>query len=137
MFMNIEISTENGETTQVPMNANAATVIRYKTIFNEDLTKNIVNVMHSLTTKSMDNDDEKIEAIGELDTDTISKLGYVMNMQALNKTKEANREDYIDWLGKFSPIAFIECAGDIISLYFGQKIGTSNPKKEDAPQIES
>ena len=138
MKIEIEITTVDEEKMPVLMTANAATVIRYRNVFNEELPKSINGVIKALYgDRNAEGEDEMLDVLNDVDTDTISKLGYIMHKQATNEIKDANKEDYINWLCQFSSIAFIESSVEIISLYFGQKVGTSNPKKEDAPQIES
>lgn len=138
MIINVEISTADGEKATVPMMANAATVIRYRSIFHEELQTKITDVVKNLAGSNANvKEEDMLSVFGQLDIDTISKLAYVMNMQAVGQIKQANNEDYIDWVSQYGPIAFIEVAADIIAIYFDQKMGTSNPKKEDAPQIES
>lgn len=137
MYSKIELTTEAGETKAVEMMANAATVIRYKAIFHEDLQKSITKVLSNLYGSNAKTDEEGLEVYGDIDTEVISKLAYVMNKQAEDGIKKASLEDYINWLEGFEPMAFISSAGSIIALYFGQKVGTSNPKKADAQQIES
>lgn len=143
MYAVIEMSGADDNKVSVELLANAATVVRYKMIFHEDLQKVITPIIAGLADgaqdKSIDSytDDEKLSVFGDFDSEAISKLAYVMNKQALGDTKSANVLEYMDWLEGFSPIAFTESAADIIMLYFGQKVGTSNPKKSDAPQKES
>lgn len=137
MFAEIELKNTEETAESVEMTANAATVIRYKMVFGKDLQKDLTPVLQGLNSRNADEDSEKLGALGDIDTEIISKLAYIMHKQALNEINRANIEDYISWLEKFSSTAFLEGAGDILSLYFGQKVGTSNPKKSTAPQIES
>lgn len=137
MFTEIELTTVDEEKKSVAMTANAATVIRYKLVFGRDLQKDITPVILSLNGKDTANDEEKLGTLGDIDTEVMSKIAYIMHKQAVKEVNKANVENYVAWLEEFSPMAFIESAADIISLYFGQKVGTSNPKKDTAPQIES
>lgn len=69
----------------------------------------------------------------------VSELAYVMNRQAQAK-EECNMtyasrmgiDDYIAWLDGYDSMSFLTGAIDFISLYIGNKQGSSTPKKEDA-----
>lgn len=132
MYTTIALTAENEEKIDVEMAANAATVIRYKAVFHEDLQKDITPVLESLYKDAEAN----INAYGDINTEVLSKMAYIMHMQATDGIKKANYDSYMDWISGFGPMAFIEGAAEIIALYFGQKVSTSNPKKEGAPQIE-
>ena len=64
--------------------ANAATPIRFKMTFNGDLLKDLTPEEVNYT---------------EL-PDTVSKLAYIMNKQALGETSDLSVENYIDWMEK-------------------------------------
>lgn len=91
--------------------ANAATPFRYKQIFRKDL----LTILGNENTTG-----DSIEAVME--------LSYVMSKQAekvdMNKL---NYDEFITWLEGFSPMAFIDKAEELLSVYTDSTVGTSAP----------
>lgn len=112
-----------GKTTR--LHSNAATPIRYKTIFKKDLMIEISKMQKGESSES-----EIYELPG--------KLAFIMNMQA-EKTKEElgklSEEDYYSWLEDFEgAMCFVDKTTEIISIYMGNVKGDSTSKKaEDLP----
>lgn len=109
--------------------ANAATPVRYKMVFRQDLMVEL-NQINKAT-----RDDAEV-------TDIISRLAYVMARQADSKDEnfdmgKANADDYIDWLEEFGPTDFLRASEAIIELYFGDMRGNSKPKKGKGRQTEN
>lgn len=106
MHKEIEIDGRNVEFT-----ANAATPFRFKQVFRKDL----LTILGS-----GGNEGESIEAV--------MQLAFIMAKQA-EKTdmNKLNEEMFITWLEGFSPMAFIDKAEDILSVYTDSTLGTSTP----------
>lgn len=93
--------------------ANAATPIRYKQVFNEDLLK----VAQEL---------ENADYYG-----VVTKLAYIMHAQADGKGyKGMSFDAFADWLEGFSSMAFMNVAEDIINLWTESEETKSRPKKQ-------
>ena len=68
--------------------------------------------------------------------DLYRRLAFVMAKQAETKCNRKelsalNEDSYLDWLDQFSYDDFSEAMEDIISVYEGQKVSTSEEKKEE------
>lgn len=101
--------------------ANAATPLRYKMIFGEDL----------LTTLQKRKDEETLTEIGE----TVSKLAYIMSKQNEGTASDATFEDYLNWLETVDdPMAFTTGASDILQFYMQNVKTTSTPKNARGPR---
>lgn len=112
MYKEIKLETPTGEERTVPMLANAATPIRYKMIFGKDLLKSAIN------------------SDGDIDTEIISKLAYLMSKQSAKVDLRAlNDDDYIGWLEDFDSMAFVENAKEIFNIYLSSKGNSSKQKK--------
>lgn len=112
MYKELKLETPTGEERTIPMLANAATPIRYKMIFGKDLLKSAIS------------DD------GELDTEIVSRLGYLMNKQSAKiDLRTLNEEDYVSWLEDFDSMAFVENAKEIFNVYLSSKGNSSKSKK--------
>ena len=112
MYGEIKLCDPKGEQRTVPMLANAATLIRFKQLFKVDLLTSVLN----------DN--------GDFDADIISKMGYVMAMQAGKADMNAlNMEKYIAWLEEYDSMTFIENANEIFAIYSGSRNNSSKAKK--------
>lgn len=97
---------------EMEFSANAATPIRYKQIFGRDLLREA---------QDTENSDYY---------EMITQLAYVLNRQG-NKIgfKDTTFGDYVEWLEKFSPMAFIDVADDIIGVWTDSEKTNSKPKK--------
>ena len=92
--------------------ANAATPIRFKQIFKTDLMR-------------MFQDTESVEYY-----EAVTQLAYVMNAQAeKNGFNGKSFDDYCTWLEGFTPMAFINVAEEIVSVWTDSEATTSTPKK--------
>lgn len=112
MYGEVVLKSPNGEKRTVPMVANAATLIRYKQLFNADLLSGMIN------------------AEGNFDVDVVSKLAFVMAKQAAKADMKAlNMNLYIEWLEEFDSMAFIENINEIVGIYSGSKGNSSKQKK--------
>lgn len=99
----------------VPMEANAATPIRYKMLFKKDLLAEFQNA----------------EADNSRVSDMIPELAYIMAMQAGHENLSGKTfEDYIEWLEQFGPLDLLNAGGEIAALYIENTQETSTPKKK-------
>ena len=111
MYREITVGKES-----IPMNANAATPIRYRHVFKGDVLK-------------------EFQSLGEDNTsvaiETISQLAFIMARAAdgsdMNKL---NEEQYMEWLEQFEPFDIANASEDIVSLYVGNTEGMSEVKKK-------
>ena len=90
--------------------ANAATPIRFKQIFGEDIMKIA---------------QDENEYYG-----TVTKLAYIMHAQAEGKGyKSMSFDAFAEWLEGFSAMAFINHADEIIGIWANSEETKSRPKK--------
>lgn len=131
MYKKITMHNAKGEEIEVEFLANAATPLRYKSIFRKDLLTQFANA------KSEDNDKIK------LDIDFLPELAFLMSMQAeafsnpevkLDKLTPGN---LVDWLERFDSFEIESHAEDILNVYYGNTDTTSTSKKNTDEQIES
>lgn len=120
----------NEEPTQLL--ANAATPLRYKHVFEDDLLTEIANAHKT---------DENGREIYQIDF--ISELAFIMAMQAnalsdkTIKLEKLNYEKYVDWLEQYDGMAFESAAGDIMNVYVGNAVSDSKSKKNTEGQSEN
>lgn len=120
----------NEEPTQLL--ANAATPLRYKHVFEDDLLTEIANAHKT---------DENGREIYQIDF--ISELAFIMAMQAdalsdkTIKLEKLNYEKYVDWLEQYDGMAFESAAEDILNVYVGNAVSDSKSKKNTEGQSES
>lgn len=120
----------NEEPTQLL--ANAATPLRYKHVFQDDLLTEIANARKT---------DENGREIYQIDF--ISELAFIMAMQAealsdkAIKLEKLNYEKYVDWLEQYDGMAFESAAEDILNVYVGNAVSDSKSKKNTEGQSES
>lgn len=102
--------------TMVTLEANAATPWRFKNVFHEDLLRLLNQTV----------DDEMLAV------DTISRLAYVMMMQAEGDTKNATEDKFIAWLEGFEPETFMDTDTlfGILGVYNSQAIKSVEAKKK-------
>lgn len=104
---------------EVELAANAATPIRYASVFHEDPMKMFNEIQKT--------DDAEGSASG-----LIMRLCFIMAMQAKRKDlSRVSEEDYITWLEDFEVMDFVDAANDIMAVYLGNKNMFSDPKKKD------
>lgn len=99
--------------------ANAATPIRYKMVFGDDL----MVAFNQMDSKKRDT--------GEI-LNVVSQLAYIMNRQADCDKRELatmSKESFIEWLEDFGPMDLVNASKDIIEMYLGTTGTTSTPKK--------
>lgn len=112
--------------TQTAFVSNAATALRYKQIFKRDLLKDLGRLDGK-------EDIERLDAI-----EYITKLAYVMNMQAQNRIKEASEDNYVDWLENFEEQDFQneDTIMRILGIWNKNLTPTSEQKNAQSPQQE-
>ena len=106
---------------EVNLLANAATPIRYKMVFGED----VMVAFNQITNEKRDS--------GEI-LDIVSQLAYIMNAQAImnrDELKKLNRETFIEWLEDFGAMDFVNASEEIINTYLEQS-GTESKSKNAA-----
>lgn len=113
MYKEVKLKDPYGNNVTVPMLANGATPIRYRAVFHADILTGILA-----------ND-------GEIDYEVVSKLAYLMAMQA-NKQVDMSTvtyDGYVNWVEGFDSMAFINDSQDILDVYISSKKGASTTKK--------
>ena len=106
----------------IPMKATAATALRYRHVFGQDL----------LT---------EFQTVGEdtaLGMSAIQQLAFIMACAADPKKDmtKLNEEAYIEWLDNFEPLDFAEVAEDVVSLYVGNTESLSEVKKKAGDAVK-
>lgn len=120
MRKEVILESPTGEQQTYPMLATAATAIRYKYTFHEDL----IQQMQKL---DMEN----------INFDLINQLAYVMNCEAKEvKCQDMSYDDYFNWCSRIDSGSIIDHAGDIITTYVGNRATSSiAKKKKDHPNV--
>lgn len=96
------------------MVANGATPLIYRTVFGRDVFEDLQNTIEG----------ERIK-----DMSAIERLSYVLGRQGESIPKDQSLEE---WLGGIDdPMALIMAAGDIMTLWAGNRKTTSSPKKKN------
>ena len=102
----------------VAMAANAATPIRFASVFHEDPMKGMTALQNGGN------------AEGDA-TSLIMRLGFIMAMTAAHRDfSKLKEDDYITWLEQFELMDFITAANDIIAVYLGNQELLSESKKK-------
>lgn len=97
------------------MAANGATPLVYRTIFGSDVFSDLQTAVEGESLK---------------DPSVIERLAYVMGRQGGSIEKETSLEE---WLGSIDdPMALIMSAGDIMTLWAGNRKTLSTSKKKNA-----
>lgn len=97
---------------ELELSANAATPFRFKQVFHQDLLATFSNEQRA--------QEEGVEVVTE--------LCYIMNKQAEGvDMAKLSFDDFIAWLEKFEPMAFIEASETIISVYTDSASTMSTP----------
>lgn len=114
MFNNVKVG---GIT--VPMLANGATPIRYKHIFHKDIISEF---------QMAENDYSKVAS-------SIPELAFIMAKQAEAKEGKVdlnllNENMFVEWVEQFGAMDLPLAADQIINLYLGQNVTTSEAKKK-------
>ncbi len=103
----------------VPMQANAATGIRYKQVFKKDFLQ------------QMDKINDTDAAIS---SDMLMELAYIMAMSAAKRDmNQLNYEMYVEWLEGFEFMDFFadDTSSEIVALWQGNREQSVEPKKKD------
>lgn len=111
MYREITIGKES-----IPMKATAATALRYRHVFGQDLLTEM----------------QKVGEDGGLGMSALQQLAFIMACAANTNVdmRKLNMDEYIDWLDNFEPLDFAEAAEDIIDLYIANTKGLSEVKKK-------
>lgn len=140
MFKIIELLDENGNAINVPMKSNAATAIRYKGTFREEIPiSEDRNMLYASVIRDMgiDLDDEKslieVNKIMDSCTEQIKRVAFIMAMSAKGeKMDELNYDKYIDWIETLDPQSFNdEKQDEIWAVYSGSVKNSSEAKKKN------
>ena len=104
------------------LTANAATPLRYKMTFGEDL----LTVLGGVKA-----DGENLPDVGE----TVAKLAYIMNKQDEGTAGDASFDNFVLWLEQFEdPMTFTLNAAEIIQFYMQNIKTSSKPKNPKGPR---
>lgn len=102
--------------------ANAATPLRFKMTFNQDLLTTLGEVKTT---------EDTLPDVGEI----VAKLAYIMNKQNEGTAVDASFDDFLLWLEGFDdPMAFTLNASEIISFYMSNVKTSSKPKNARGPR---
>lgn len=104
----------------IPMLANGATALRYKHVFGKDLIAEFQGA-----------EEDNTKAV-----DCIPELAFIMAKAAEAKEGKAdlnklNEEVFLNWLEQFGPMDLPLAAEEVVNLYIGNGITTSEPKKKE------
>ena len=102
----------------VEFTANAATPLRYKSLFKKDLLVIFQQAQNN----------------GAYDLDFVQDLAFTMAMQAKAKKNEIDfsaltDNDLLNWLEGFGGFEIFNAAMDIIDIYLGNAVSSSKEKK--------
>lgn len=102
---------------KIPMRATAATALRYREVFKEDLLARLDNARKDLS------------SYGNIEL--YERLAYIMAASAAKKDmSKLSAADFDEWLDGFEFVDMIEAGIDIMNLYYGNKETTANAKKK-------
>lgn len=102
----------------VLMRSSAATAIRYRNTFHDDIMKELMAM-----------DPEKMDAKV---IEKIQKLGYIMARSAEHADMTAlTEDDYLEWLEQFDTLDIMRASKDILMMYLGNKLSSSELKKTE------
>lgn len=142
MYKEIKLSSETGDSVTVPMKSNAATAIRYRGIFHEeiplggDIQVLFATAIAELGVKNLDDDEAISKASIAMDraAEKVRKLAFVMAMAARGeKMGELTQDNYITWLEQFDASSFDDDKNtEIWSVYQKTANNSSTEKKRDA-----
>ena len=115
----------------VELKATAATAPLFRRVFSFDLLKTLAKM------KDIEEADEEKQIDDGLDaSELISKLGFIMCMQAENADfGKIKIDDYYLWLDRYEPNTI--SAAEILAIYHGNETTTVTAKKEDAIPSEN
>lgn len=128
MFKTVTLQNYKGKDIDVEFLANAATPLRYKTIFRKDLLTQFANAKTE--------DGKSIN----LDVDFISELAFIMAMQAKALNDSTVKLDalsfgmYLEWLEQLDSFTIESNGTEIVSVYAGNTFTSSEAKKNTDQQ---
>lgn len=131
MYKEVMIERADGKDEPTPLMANAATALRYKQIFHNDLLTLFANA-------ETEKDGAKYYNI-----DFLPELTFVMAMQARAKTDKGVKLDQlsldnmIDWLEDYDSLAIENASREILSVYLKNTDSDSEAKKNNDEQKEA
>lgn len=103
---------------EIKLAANAATPLRYKQLFGQDL----LRVFQQST---------KTEEDGMLLADTVAQLAFIMNSQAEGRNLNmVSMDDFYGWLEGFESMDFVMSGQEIIDAYLASTQGSVDTKKK-------
>ena len=121
MFAKLNMTMVDGTEKEFEFVSNGMTQYRYRQLTGRDLMKDVTKLV---------NDRQQVS--DDADFTVSDKLAYIMNMSAIKADMiKLNDETFYEWIEQFDSSNSINIMGDIISIYFGTKKSTSEPKKED------
>ena len=121
MFKTLTMTMADGTEKDFDFVSNGMTQYRYRQLTGRDLMKDVTKLI---------NDRQQLS--DDADSSVSDKLAYLMNMSAIKADmNKINDVTFYEWIEQFDSSNSINIMGDIISIYFGTKKSTSEPKKED------
>lgn len=103
---------------EIKLAANAATPLRYKQLFGQDL----LRVFQQST---------KTEEDGMLLADIVAQLAFIMNRQAEGvNLNAASMDDFYSWLEDFESMDFVLAGQEIINAYLASTQVSVDAKKK-------
>ena len=121
MFAKINMTMADGSEKEFEFISNGMTQYRYRQLTGRDLMKDVTKLI-----------DDRQQLSDDADLTVSDKLAYIMNMSAVKADmNKINNETFYEWIEQFDSSNSINVMGEIISIYFGTKKSTSEPKKED------
>ena len=110
MYREITVGTQS-----IPMKANAATPIRYRNVFKQDVLNELQTVGDNYS----------------IAIDTISRLAFIMAKAADGSDMNKLNDDmYVEWLEQFETFDITNAAEEIVGLYVGNAETLSEVKKK-------
>lgn len=131
MYKSITLQNAKGEDVEIGFLANAATPLRYKNIFRNDLLTKFANA-------KKENEDGTVN----FDIDFLPELSFIMAMQSKAaddekvKLDKLGMNDFINWLETLDSFTLENHAEEIVSVYYGNTETTSKAKKNNEEQSE-
>lgn len=105
----------------IPMKATAATPIRYRHVFKQDVLNELSGAGENYSVA----------------IDTISRLAFIMAHAANGSDMSKLTEDkYVEWLEQFEPFDITNAADEIVGLYVGSTEGMSEVKKKAGDAVK-
>ena len=121
MFATLKMTMADGSEKDFEFVSNGMTQYRYRQLTGRDLMKDVTKLL---------NDRQQVS--DDADFSVSDKLAYIMNMSAIKADmNKINENTFYEWIEQFDSSNSINIMGEIISIYFGTKKSTSEPKKED------